>query len=369
MRRYDPATGAVTTIASVRQDTMLAPSGDRKVIGFAEANISSGDWGIYQTQGNQLVRRTGYTNGTSASNWEISLNADGSQFVIPTYFGTYLYDAAYTRVATIGVYAGQTPIGTASHPVEPVLYFPIAQTGEVRAYDARNHALLNVYDFEDAFGWVGNRAFVQGRTRLSGDGSLLMVSVTGGVRILRTYAALAAQQLGMRAISGAATPLTLAGSIGNGGALAYSIVRAPSNGTVTINGSSATYTSRTGFSGNDGFRYRVAYGTAVAEAEVAVTVDPLAVNRPPVAVNDTATTVRSRAVRIPVLANDSDPDGDAISIASVQSPSVGSAVRDGADIVFTPPWYFVGTARLTYVIQDGKGGSASANVTVSVKRR
>lgn len=369
MRRYFPATGALTTIASVRQDTMLAPSGDRRTIGFAEANISDGAWGVYYTQNSQLVQRTGYTNGTSAFNFEISLNADGSQFVIPTYFGTYFYNASYARVATVGTYAGQAPIGTASHPVEPLAYFPFAQTREVRVYDTRTFALLTTYDFEETFDWIGNWAFIEGRTRLSADGSLLMVTVTGGVRILRTYAPLAAQALTLRALTGAATGLTLGGSIGNGGALTYSLARAPAKGSVTVNGASATYTSNSGFTGTDSFRYRVSYGGASAEAEVAVTVDPLVVNRPPIAVDDSASTVRNTAVRIAVLSNDSDPDGDAIGIAGVLAPSVGTAVVDGAAIVYTPPRGFAGIATLRYFVQDGKGGSASANVNISVVKR
>lgn len=369
MRRFDPVTGSLTTIASVRQNTMLAASGDAKVIGFAESNISSGDWGAYYTQTNQLVRRESYSQGTSAFNWEISLDADGTQFVIPTYFGAYFYDASYARVATVGTYGGQLPIGTASHPVEPLAYFPFAQTREVRVYDTRTFSVVNIHDFEDTFDWVGNWAFVEGRTRLSRDGSLLMVSVTGGVRIYRAYAPLAAQALELRALSGAATPLTLGGSIGNGGALSYSLSRAPANGTVSINGASAAYTSRDGFSGSDSFRYRVGYGTATAEAEVAVTVDPLIVNRAPVAVDDTATTVRNRAVRIPVLANDSDPDGDAISIAGVLAPSAGTAVVQGGEIVYSPPRNFSGAATMRYFVQDGRGGSTSASVTVTVTKR
>lgn len=368
MRRYHPTTGALMTIASVRQDTMLATSGDGKVVGFAEANISDGAWGAFFTQSNQLVRRTGYEQGTSAFNWELSLNANGSQFVIPTYFGAYFHDSGYARVATVGTYAGQTPIGTAAHPVEPLIYFPFAQTREVRVYDTRNFTLVNSYDFEESFDWIGNWAFVEGRTRLSRDGSLLMVTVSGGVRILRMYAPLAAQVQSLRLLSGAAAQLPLAGAIGNGGALSYSLVRAPANGSVSLNGHIATYSARQGFAGSDSFRYRVAYGLATAEAEVSVTVDPLVLNRPPLAVDDTVTVPRNRSSRIAVLANDSDPDGDQIQIASVQAPSVGTARVDGAAIVFTPPRGFWGAATLRYTIQDAKGASATATVNIAVAK-
>ncbi len=47
MRRFDPATGVTTLLGDVCQNTMLSASGDRSVIAYVEANISSGPWGRY----------------------------------------------------------------------------------------------------------------------------------------------------------------------------------------------------------------------------------------------------------------------------------------------------------------------------------
>jgi uncharacterized repeat protein (TIGR01451 family) len=88
-------------------------------------------------------------------------------------------------------------------------------------------------------------------------------------------------------------------------------------------------------------------------------------NRPPVAVNDTASTSANSAVTVPVLANDSDPDGQALTIVSVSATN-GSANIVGTNVVFNPATNFIGTATVGYTVSDGNGGTNSALVTISV---
>jgi len=278
LRRLDPVThvwSAVTTsVDVVRQDTMLAPSGNGRVIGFAESNISDGSWGVYDVATGGLVRRQSYENGTSAFNYEMTVNATGTQFAIPTYGGTLVYDANYQVQTRLGGYPEDHPIGGAYHPVEPQAFFPWEGTREVRVYDMRDFALLGSYDFEDDFVNPGNVAFVQGRTRLSRDGSLLMVSVTGGVRYLRLYDPLGAQPLSLASTDGRVTA-RLQGSVGNGGKLSYSLWNPPAHGRVVLDGDQATYIPAVGYQGEDAFDYAVHYGQAVATARVSVSVIPV----------------------------------------------------------------------------------------------
>ncbi|HMB80445.1 MAG TPA: Ig-like domain-containing protein, partial [Vicinamibacterales bacterium] len=98
-----------------------------------------------------------------------------------------------------------------------------------------------------------------------------------------------------------------------------------------------------------------------------ITVTPI--NRPPVAVADTATTTFKTPVTINVLANDSDPDGNTLTIQSVSSCSNnGSAVIVGSQIRFTPSSDLTRgeTDTFTYTISDGKGGTATATVSVTI---
>lgn len=361
MRRLDPASDTWTALASVTQSTMLSASGDGETIAFAESNNSSGPWGLIDVPTGAIVRREGYTNGTSWFNFEIATDRLGSQFAIPTYGGTFVYDDAYRKVATLGQYAGPQPIGVAYHPVERMAYFPWAGTRQVRTYDMNTFGQVASYDLEDNFTSTGNHAYVQGRTKLSKDGSLLMVSVTGGVRIVQTYAPLTAAPASASAVAGTPVSIALPGSIGNGGALTYSIVRAPNEGTVTVSGSTAVYTARKGYSGEDSFRYRVQYGDAVREAEVSLAVT--APNIAPVAANDTAQ-ARRTSILIPVLANDSDADGDPLTITDVTRPTLGAVAIESGKIRFTPPRSWSTPIQFEYGISDGRGGTARAKVTV-----
>lgn len=366
LRKLDPVTDLWTRLGSVRQATMLSSSGDGDTVAFAEANSSDGPWGLVDVPTGQLVRRSGYTNGTSWSNFEIGTDRLGSQFSIPTYGGTFVYNDAYQKVATIGQYAGPQPIGVAYHPVQRRAYFPWSGGGQVRVYDMDSFTQTGSYDFEDNFTSTGNRAYVRGRTKLSKDGSLLMVSVTGGVRFLQTYAPLSAAPVSANALAGTAKAITLQGAIGNGDALQYSIVRAPTRGYVSIGGDVATYTAQAGYAGNDSFRYRVQYGSATREAEVQIAVT--SPNTAPVAINDTAK-AGATSTLIPVLANDSDADGDTLTITSVTQPLLGAASIEGDKVRFTSPRSWSGSASVTFVytISDGRGGTAQATVTVTRK--
>jgi outer membrane protein OmpA-like peptidoglycan-associated protein len=90
-------------------------------------------------------------------------------------------------------------------------------------------------------------------------------------------------------------------------------------------------------------------------------------NRAPVAVNDTASVRRNAgATLIPVLANDSDPDADTLTVTSLTTPANGSVTNSGNGVLYTPRTGFVGTDTFSYTVSDGKGGTATATVTVTV---
>ena len=91
-------------------------------------------------------------------------------------------------------------------------------------------------------------------------------------------------------------------------------------------------------------------------------------NRPPVAANDTLTVaVNAGATLVAVLANDSDPDNDPLSISAVSNPAHGTATIGTGGILYTPAAGYAGTDSFTYTISDGRGGSATATVTITVQ--
>ena len=94
------------------------------------------------------------------------------------------------------------------------------------------------------------------------------------------------------------------------------------------------------------------------------------VNHPPIAVNDSATTRTGTAVKVKVLANDSDPDGDPLRLTTTSKAAFGVVIINPDNtITYTPRAGFVGNDSFTYTISDGRGGTATATVKVTVKRR
>jgi hypothetical protein len=152
----------------------------------------------------------------------------------------------------------------------------------------------------------------------------------------------------------------------DGDALAITAVAAPAHGVASIAGNAIVYTPSAGFTGTDAFRYTIGDGHGgAASASISVTIGA-APNRPPRAEADSVSTTFGRAVTISVLANDSDPDGDALTIASITQPVSGRAAIEGTRIVFTPAPGFSGVARFTYTIDDGHGATSMAQVSVFV---
>jgi Ca2+-binding RTX toxin-like protein len=92
-------------------------------------------------------------------------------------------------------------------------------------------------------------------------------------------------------------------------------------------------------------------------------------NQPPVANTDSATTAQNTAVTIAastLLANDTDANGDRLSLTGVSNPVNGSVTFSNSNVIFTPSTNFTGDASFNYSISDGFGGTSSANVSVAV---
>ncbi|MBM4802323.1 tandem-95 repeat protein, partial [Vibrio parahaemolyticus] len=127
----------------------------------------------------------------------------------------------------------------------------------------------------------------------------------------------------------------------------------PANGTVSVNSDgSVTYTPNDNYHGTDSFTYIVTSGGVSESTTVNVDVTP--VNDAPVAKDDTAVTDEDTPVTIDVLPNDTDVDGDTLSIQSASVPETQGTVEIiDSKLVFTPAENFNGDAEITYTITDG----------------
>jgi Bacterial Ig domain len=169
----------------------------------------------------------------------------------------------------------------------------------------------------------------------------------------------------------------------DGDPLKLSIFRAAHNGKATANNNDTpdnlkddfiTYTPNPDFSGDDIFLYQIADGKGGSDVtKVEVTVK--AVNKLPIALDDRVTSHRDTAVNIPVLANDSDPDGDPL-ILTVLTNGVGGKAEinfngtvDKTDdfLTYYPNGQFWETDSFTYQIVDihpDRRGRGFPNLTI-----
>lgn len=136
----------------------------------------------------------------------------------------------------------------------------------------------------------------------------------------------------------------------------------PGAGTASVDpgGGSITYAPQSGFSGPATLTYTVCDNGSpalCATATVTVTVSAAPpVNSPPIAVNDVAEPItRSQIAFVPVLANDSDPEGTTLTLTSVSGltpPSSGTLSIFGTQAVFSPNPTYLGPVSFTYQVCD-----------------
>lgn len=137
-------------------------------------------------------------------------------------------------------------------------------------------------------------------------------------------------------------------------------------GSATANGDGTiTFTPDTTFRGPATFTYNVSDGRGGTSTPGTVTVG--VANAGPVAGADLASTTAPDSVTVVVLGNDSDPNGDPLTVTvGAVDPAAGSAVVDGdGAIVFTPAAGFLGDVVFDYTVSDGTD-SATASVTITV---
>ncbi len=103
-------------------------------------------------------------------------------------------------------------------------------------------------------------------------------------------------------------------------------------------------------------------GATISDSQGVGTINNDDINSPPVAVNDFVSTSNQREIRIYPLQNDSDPDGDTLTITSVDSPNC--FVYDGriVECFFAS----IGTRTRNYTISDGNGNTDTARIAIRV---
>ena len=167
----------------------------------------------------------------------------------------------------------------------------------------------------------------------------------------------------------------------DGDALSVASVTAPANGSVLImdmNGDGHSdaiwYLPNASFHGTDSFTYQASDGQSLSNVAT-VTINVTQTNHSPVPVDDSASCLENGpGIIVPVLFNDLDPNGDALSVTSVTAPAHGSVlIMDmNGDGLTDAVWYlpdpnFHGVDSFTYQASDGLLLSNVATVTINVE--
>ena len=192
-------------------------------------------------------------------------------------------------------------------------------------------------------------------------------------------APMAANDSGFSTPAGTALTLTAATLLANdqdpdSNPLTITGVSGGVNGTAVFNAQTNTvvFTPTAGYSGAASFTYAISDGLGgSASATVSLTVGAPP-NRAPVATNDNGHVVQAgSALQLAagvLLANDNDPDGDPLTITGVSGATNGTVSFNSQTntITFTPTAGYTGGAGFTYSVVDGRGGTASASVALTV---
>ena len=145
-------------------------------------------------------------------------------------------------------------------------------------------------------------------------------------------------------------------------------------GTGTLTGNAAdgwTYTPGDGeLDGTTGSEFATfSYTVSDGHGATSTTTVDITVNGAPVAAADSVTGTANKPLTIAsdtLLSNDTDPNGDPLTISSVLDATHGTVALVGGSVVFTPTKDYVGDASFSYTISDGHGGTASATVSVTI---
>ena len=157
--------------------------------------------------------------------------------------------------------------------------------------------------------------------------------------------------------------------------VSYSLVNGPQHGSVTLNANGAyNYTPNANYNGADSFTFKANDGQ-VDSNTATVNLTVTAVNDAPTTAGDTASVNAGSSLSIAaatLLANDSDPDGDALTVTGVAMGSNphGTVQLTNGVVTYTPKAGYTGPDSVIYYVSDGKvtspvAGTLTVNVTAA----
>lgn len=154
-------------------------------------------------------------------------------------------------------------------------------------------------------------------------------------------------------------------------ALSLSWVGNASGGSVSLDGNgNVVFTPNANYNGNASFQYKVRDAAGAESAVVQAVIPVTAVNDAPVAVDDKFDTYKKNTAMIisfsELTSNDSDVDGDLLTVSAVRDHANGHASIVDGQVQFQATTGFTGAASFDYLSDDGHGGQTWATAYVNV---
>jgi len=223
-----------------------------------------------------------------------------------------------------------------------------------------------IYTYTPNTNFSGHDYFTYSITDINGDKSISTINITViPVNDNPIATALPVTTPENKSVNG-----TVTATDSNGDPLTFTKTTNPTNGKVTVNADGTyTYTPNTDYVGSDIFTVTVSDGKGGTNTvTVNVTITAVALNKAPIAIDDNYTTVENKALIGNVLSNDSDPDGNPLTLTSytingvrkkpgtytnILNAGTIAIVSDGS-FTFTPEVNYNGTLpAMKYTVSDG----------------
>jgi len=151
----------------------------------------------------------------------------------------------------------------------------------------------------------------------------------------------------------------------DGDPLMFSLAFGPANGALDFDSDgNFSFTPNPGFTGSDGFTW---WASDMIDDSNLGTVTINVTNSTPLAENDQAYSAADQTITVFVLNNDTDADGDLLTIVEATQPANGSVTFTDYDVTYTPnPGFASGSDSFQYTVEDPAGFSDTASVTVTM---
>jgi hypothetical protein len=171
-----------------------------------------------------------------------------------------------------------------------------------------------------------------------------------------------AQQI--TALEDSLVSITLTGTDPNGDTLTYMLIKQPINGILSGSLPELTYTPNENYAGTDSLSFSVTDGEFTSQ-EQTISIVVTQMNDAPLAENDTISVIEGQSALIDPLANDSDIDGDELTLVNATAGR-GSVTIEDNKLSYQAIANFVGETQVFYTITDNMGETAQASVIINL---